>query len=456
MNKIDSILEITSNSIKLIQAEKGKDNPNIIAFDETSSLDPETLKNFVNKHKIHKTNLTLVLPRNQVFLKKISIPPGSLEEIRTMLRFEAERYLPFSTDSAIIDFYLQENNSKDSHNDINLVAVKQEALKKYLDILIPFNLMPNKITFSTISIYNLINLDDNFKENTAFVIVGNDSWEINIYSKNQVISSRGFAEIPSEITFKDELANTFNMFYNAGEFKKIDKIVYMGLNKNEGFLKAIKEGVSMPVLEFDFNGYLNKFTLPQNIQKEQLRKYITLIPLLMNSQININLLPDDVKKSNEKSKEKKTQIKFVAIFLSFVLVLSAAFYILKYKKNTEDRRIAGIVQKNKKEILELARIEEKVAKIDNYKKDNLLALEILKDITSNLGSNVYIKQFDYNLLEKTLTLRARASSYAVASKTVSIISKSKYFLQVSNKGSYMAKVGDNNLVDFEVLCVLKQ
>jgi len=123
------------------------------------------------------------------------------------------------------------------------------------------------------------------------------------------------------------------------------------------------------------------------------------------------------------------------------------FTITSQQKN---RETAKLLENSKNEIQSLAKIQRKIDVIENYKKGNIIPLRILKDISVNMPQGVYVRQFNYDSTEKKILIKARTSSYALATKTAGLLSRSLYLKNIANKGSYLVKVTDKELVDFEV------
>src|SRR3989339_962217 len=129
MTKIVTSLEICANSIRFLQADASSENSTplchaVVPFTSLDELTEKLIK-LSSKYGISKSSFISVLPRHQVFQKRITVPPGNYAEVSSMLHYEAERYLPFSTDSAVIDFYPVKPLTDTEPNEICLVAAKR-------------------------------------------------------------------------------------------------------------------------------------------------------------------------------------------------------------------------------------------------------------------------------------------------------------------------------------------
>ena len=64
----------------------------------------ETLQKLLQKHNIRTGGFVSLLPREFVTIKQYERPSTQRAQLKQMLQFEAEKYLPFAVDRAIIDF----------------------------------------------------------------------------------------------------------------------------------------------------------------------------------------------------------------------------------------------------------------------------------------------------------------------------------------------------------------
>lgn len=224
---------------------------------------------------------------------------------------------------------------------------------------------------------------------------------------------------------------------------KIDKILYTCSGKDTDFIS---------VLQTELNITLIKYELSNSLSGE------LLVPsgLVASRERQINLLPKDILEVVAKKRRNKRQFLTIATTVVVLLLGLGSFLGYNYYRSAANRALMKTIELNKRDIIELARQEKYLETIDQFKNNNTLSLDILREISQTMPEGVYIRQFSYDYSENTVTLRGRASSFAVASRTISQLGKSKYFTQVTNKGSYAIKVGEKDLVDFELLCSLRR
>lgn len=461
MKKPVITIEIGVNNIKIVQIEPGSGIMKLISIEEEFFNNQEEFKTklikLLSKYKLAKTRFITILPRYQVFLKRITLPPGTAQEIKGMLPFESEKYLPFSSDTAVIDCYPIKPISEDEPNEVYLVAVKRETIDKHLELFNSIGLVPNVVSVTTFALNNFItNLQ---LDPVAVISFSSNSWEIAIFSQNRLVISRGFNlstnydSADSLVTVKTEIENSVTMFYSAGVTTKLDKIYYLTSTENVGFIEKLSNVLNIKLELFDNS--INNLVISDKNVAGLLNKYMIPIQIGVSDQ-KINLLPIEAQKKIIKKHQNKMWLTGIVALLIVVLVICTIILGLYYHKNAANRLIGKELELNKKEIVTLARINNQLEVIENYKVNNILPLEIINEISQNLPDNVYISQFDYDYVQNDLTIHGKAVSYAIASKAIAKFGKSKYISQVTNKGAYSVKVGDKDLVDFEIVCILNK
>jgi Tfp pilus assembly protein PilN len=246
------------------------------------------------------------------------------------------------------------------------------------------------------------------------------------------------------------------MFQSLGESSNINHIYCLKSQLNDAVILNLKNSFDTSFNEFKTEDISDSILIPSNINLEVLGNCLIPAGLLLPSEQKINLLPADIRETAAKKRTMKMQLIVFSSVMLCLIVACSTFLWINYQNSASNRKIAALVAANKHEILELERANKQLEIVSRFKVNNTLPLDILKEMSSNLPESVYIRQLNYDYSEGTLALRARAGSYAVASKVLAQLGKSKYFFQVTDKGSYTVKIGDKDLVDFEVVCAIKK
>lgn len=464
--RIVTALEFDNSRICMLQAQQQKAGLRLVSVDEVPVESPGSLvneiKDLAEKYKIKKTRLITALPRHQVFIRKVTVPPGSYEEIRSMLGFEAEKHLPFASENAAIDFYPVNELSDSQQNEIFLIAAKKETVSKHIDILNSAGLYPeqvNVVSFTFASIIAQIQ-DKESQSSTVILKLDKQSWEIEIFLGSKLFLSRGlmFPQGKSNTELSEmvqrEIKNSLSMLYSAHKGEKISAIHYISTDEDQELIKLLQDNLGISLVEFNVYDKLKNFGIGRNVAGYLTNRCIVPVGLFMPLQYRINLIPLDILRSYLHRSRRKMQLITLGSMLAILIIAAGVFFSTKYRELTHKRDIMKNIERMKPRILKLAKLKQKISIVDDFKKNNLIALKVLKELSTNLPRNVYIRQFQYDLEQELVVIRGRTDSYAVASKVTSLFGKSSYFSQVVNKGAHTVNIGDKKLVNFEVNCTL--
>ncbi len=103
-----------------------------------------TISELWKEQMIKSRRVKLVISDKSVYSRHISIPRVPEEELIKAIKWQAEKYIPFSIDDAIVDFQTLGSVSQKSPAQIGIVivAAKKETINKYLSVLKTAGLVP--------------------------------------------------------------------------------------------------------------------------------------------------------------------------------------------------------------------------------------------------------------------------------------------------------------------------
>lgn len=212
MNRIHTGIEINDNAVKIIESKNAKlkkyiyeDLPaNIIENGAVKT--PEALSDFLlelkRKYKL-KRNLALVIPDDELSIRRITIPAMTDEQIRINIPYEFRDFITGDKNEYIYDYITAEliKNENDDVEamDILAVAVSKEIMDKYKTIFknARFNLK-YAIPYS-LAMGNFVrSISEEDTEDFIIINLGYMKSKIRIYHKNIFDMSRDI-----DIGFKD-------------------------------------------------------------------------------------------------------------------------------------------------------------------------------------------------------------------------------------------------------------
>ncbi len=140
-------LDISDLSLKFVKLEKKKKFFNL-SFYTTISVKPgiieggkikdkeafiailKTAREKIIKSGFKNSNVIASLPENKAFFQVVKMPKMSKEELKTAIPFEAENYIPLSSNDAYFDFEIISQDK--GLLDVLVVAVPKEIVDSYL------------------------------------------------------------------------------------------------------------------------------------------------------------------------------------------------------------------------------------------------------------------------------------------------------------------------------------
>ncbi len=151
-------LDISDQALKLVRLERRGKKIKMKCFNEMGLPDDvikngvvlkpeilaENIKKLIKKTKgLNTKYVALSLPEEKAFLQVITMPRMKEQDLKNAVRYEAENYIPYSTDTIYLDCepIVCKENKKDSQ-EVLLAALQRETVDSYLGVLDKVRLSP--------------------------------------------------------------------------------------------------------------------------------------------------------------------------------------------------------------------------------------------------------------------------------------------------------------------------
>ncbi|HDM37742.1 MAG TPA: hypothetical protein ENG55_01620, partial [Candidatus Omnitrophica bacterium] len=179
-----------------------------------------------------------------------------------------------------------------------------------------------------------------------------------------------------------------------------------------------------------------------------LRKAIT-------NKIEVNLLPEKVIKQRQVQKKRRI-LKLSGFFVSLVVVffISFVFWIFlsqEARLKELDRKIAEI----KPVVIRVKKMQSQIQLLTYFTEDQSQCLDILRELSlsSVIPENVYLTDLVYRK-NKSVYLRGVTLSHSIVSQIIANLENLVYFKDVERSFSRANKIGNKDVVEFEIKCPL--
>ncbi|MFH1367981.1 MAG: pilus assembly protein PilM [Elusimicrobiota bacterium] len=416
----------------------------------------ELLKAFVAEHGLEGSETRVLLPGSQVFVRAVSLPPGSKDELRSMLKFEAEKYIPFAYEEAVIDFYQMDGPGEGKPGEVMMLATRKETVAKHFNIMKDAGITPSMMLVPSVTLEIAAGFTGLAQGAFGILCCGESGWEFDIFMNGKLNMSRVFAypasgEPADAVDRASREIRTSIMSFNSANPGYNFKEIYLAgpadsvFSKETGKmgLKSIDIDIFRPVKDIVFKD-----------EAAFRSSFLPLTGLLLAGDGKANLVPEEFVRYKEKQRANRNRI-LISVVTGVLAVIMGIVYFEMHRVSIEENR--ALLKKVNSSKAEISALEKRAAMIDgieSFASDSLIPLEVLRELSVILPPNVNLIQMVYDHSLNKIDIKGRTNSFNVASLATERMAKSSLFEQVANKGSRSVKMEDKELVDFEITCAV--
>ncbi|HVR73114.1 MAG TPA: type IV pilus assembly protein PilM [Planctomycetota bacterium] len=200
-------LDIGTSEVKAIELTQVGDHLKITGFGhapvESKDAVKDTIADVFRRSGIRTKRVATAVSGRAVIVRYINMTKMSDEELKSALRFEADKYIPFQVEEVVLDCVrlpdFGESTTPEAEKEMKvlLVAVKQTLIDEHLLILQGLGLIPTVIDVDTFALGNAFELNslhsprvEDEEKVIALVDVGSVKTNINILKNNTSYFSR--------------------------------------------------------------------------------------------------------------------------------------------------------------------------------------------------------------------------------------------------------------------------
>lgn len=386
----------------------------------------EISKTFSDK-KIHASSINISVPEKDIIFRTFIIPWMNDSEVKSVVEFEASKYVPFPLDELSYSFHsitISDNNIKNIR--IIFIALRKSAIDYYRKIFNKVGVSINIIEPSTVSLIRALSFKKEINQNKTIAVVEKDEISGNIIVINNgiplfvrsfqlIISTMNPETIDQEAT-KIRLANEIkvSLDYFHRQHSSIDIEKLLIISEYE---------------EFDLSTYIS-----QTFKKET--KYIKSSVIIKSKEKNIDrdasflkafgsticdqvympanlILAGKIKLSIFKSQEliKKTVKSHISIPIVASICIVFSFVVISMSKkavntalnkiNQLEKQLGSYKNQNTEQLKK--EIEVTSLKLKNFKtiRTNSHVAFLLATIASSLPESSWINEITFDYETKT-------------------------------------------------------
>ncbi|MBU1061255.1 MAG: pilus assembly protein PilM [Candidatus Omnitrophica bacterium] len=235
-------VDIGNHSIKLIELEDKKGHLTLTkcALSRIVRGDIESaLRNLMSLTKLSLRHVNVSLSGSAVIVRYIEMPPMKEEELKSAIKFEAEKYIPFTINDSIVDCAILDKTLAGTQR-VLLVAVKKNEVDNLVKLFKNVGMDINIVDIDSLALLNSfqrLNLDADKKNTYAIIDMGARFLNMNIISDGKVYFTRDILGGGADIVRR--ISDVMGVSLEEAE----------ALQQNPAEKKAEISSVAMPVME---------------------------------------------------------------------------------------------------------------------------------------------------------------------------------------------------------------
>lgn len=159
----------------------------------------KTIENALATAQVKIKDVNCTTNSTAVINREITVPKAAEDELETLVKYEIQQYLPINMDDYIVQYNILEELNQDNLSKYRMLVVTypHKIAKQYYELFNNSKLKPSVLDISYNSIKKLIGgiktineIEYNMEEASAFIDMGADTINVNIYSNGQLDFSR--------------------------------------------------------------------------------------------------------------------------------------------------------------------------------------------------------------------------------------------------------------------------
>lgn len=223
MKKIIGI-DVGNHSIKLIELEDRKTQLKVTKCNITYVIDDDiksALKDMLSLVRAPLKCINVSISGPSVIVRYIEMPPMKQAELKSAIKFEAEKYIPFDIRHSIVDCATL-NKAASGAQRVLLVVAKKDRVNNLLALFKEFGLEINIIdidSLASLNSFQRLRGDDKKETTYALINIGARFSNVNIVTKGEVYFTRDILWGGMDVT--DRIKDTMGIsLKEAEELKK--------------------------------------------------------------------------------------------------------------------------------------------------------------------------------------------------------------------------------------------
>jgi len=177
-------LDIGSYAIKAVELEKKDSSISLLNFKLQEKPQEETpfnaLKKFLVEAKFNSKELNIAVSGHMALARVIELPQMGDDELKSAIRFEAEKFIPFSIENAILDYQIILKTAETKKITVLFGAAKDDFVKNYVDTISQAGFVIKAVDVDAIALTNAFSLSKKEAGDKAYAVLNMGDANLNL------------------------------------------------------------------------------------------------------------------------------------------------------------------------------------------------------------------------------------------------------------------------------------
>lgn len=492
-------LEIDSGCIKVVQMRLKRGGKIVVDKAAVCELKyfkfeevPHIIAEFLKKNGINKRHVISCFPRNLSTIRFMNLPSTDAKELNEMVAFQAIKQVPYSKEDMIADYEVI-SLTHEGYSNVMIVIVRRNVICQHLDAIESAGFVTDRIDINSQAILRtylfLKGLEEKTEEQppdsprpspdiaTAVALVDVDYTHTNIQIMNgdTLLFSRGIplgvmhlilkekkfqvesANINWQSELMDELSRSFAVFSREQSTVSIGKIVLSGgINNFHHIERNIRSRFLVPVEVLNLTekiAGLAAFNGALKINDKEVSLMAPVGLLLPGYGRTIDMIPEDEKEHRKNRLRMAKAVVAASLLAGIILTGMFNFYVEISRKNAFITDLNNKLNEVAPKVKKLESMRTKISIIEGQVRQDRMSLDFLRELYRVIPDKICLTAFLYDE-SKYIVIKGTANTMADVFDLIPKLEESDYFEKVSSRGVKRRKVGDKEVVDFEIQCPL--
>ncbi len=455
---------------------------------------PLLLRNFMRDYGFKKRKIVSCFPRNLCTIRFMQLPSVNHREIQEMVGFQAIKQIPYNREDMIVDHEIV-SKSETGYSDVLLAIVHKNVIYQHIDAIEGAGYLTTRIDINSqaaLRTYLYFKNRDTLQAATgsnrqdssvsqvkpvyvAFINIDYTQTNIQITGSDRLVFTRGImhgimhlilkekkfqaesANINWQSELMDELRRSFAVFSREQQGAFIEKIVLAGGVSNfHNIERNISTRFQVPVEVFNLRDHiagLEKFEDKLTIQGKEISPLAPIGMLLQDPYHQLDMIPDYIKRQR-RNKRRMASLAVASLIMAGLLTVGAVnFYAEVNLKSQEIALLQSKLDALSPRVKKLEQMRTKINLIRDHVGTTRMSLDFLRELYLIIPEDIALAGFLYDET-KYIIIKGTAETMSNVFDLIPKIEESNFFEKVSSRGVKRRKVGQKEVVDFEIQCSL--